>query len=320
LIKGGEYVEELEKTEVMVFDKTGTLTQGKLEVTDIIPFDGFTLETVMSKAVSLENRSSHPLAEAVLKYADKIGIKPEDVSSFQSIPGKGVKGEINGETYYAGAFNLFESKFKDDALMRKLKESGKTMIIIASANQIMGIIGLMDTVKDSAKAAVDNLNGQGIKTVMLTGDNESTALAVSSELGLDDYYSRLLPEDKVNVIDDLLKKHKHVVMVGDGVNDAPALARSNVGIAMGAAGSDVAIETADISLMKDDLSRLNYLLKLSKRTMKIVKENVTASILIKVSFAIMAVLGLITLWMAVLIGDMGLSLAVILNALRVGQK
>jgi Cd2+/Zn2+-exporting ATPase len=320
LIKGGEYVEELEKTEVMVFDKTGTLTQGKLEVTDIIPFDGFTLETVMSKAVSLENRSSHPLAEAVLKYADKIGIKPEDVSSFQSIPGKGVKGEINGETYYAGAFNLFESKFKEDALMRKLKESGKTMIIIASANQIMGIIGLMDTVKDSAKAAVDNLNGQGIKTVMLTGDNESTALAVSSELGLDDYYSRLLPEDKVNVIDDLLKKHKHVVMVGDGVNDAPALARSNVGIAMGAAGSDVAIETADISLMKDDLSRLNYLLKLSKRTMKIVKENVTASILIKVSFAIMAVLGLITLWMAVLIGDMGLSLAVILNALRVGQK
>ncbi len=155
---------------------------------------------------------------------------------------------------------------------------------------------------------------------MLTGDNEGTAKAVASDLGIDDYYANLLPEDKVKVVDELLVQYKHVMMVGDGVNDAPALVKSNVGVAMGAAGSDVAIESADISLMHDDISKINYLIDLSKKTMDVVKENISVSIIVKTSFAILAVFGLVTLWMAVAFGDMGLSLAVILNALRIGRN
>jgi Cd2+/Zn2+-exporting ATPase len=190
---------------------------------------------------------------------------------------------------------------------------------VGNENEVIGILGLMDRLRESSRHAVKFLNDNGIKTVMLTGDHEKTARAVAIQLGLEEYHHDLFPADKVNKIEEIVSRYGHVAMVGDGVNDAPALARANIGIAMGAAGSDVAMESADIALLHDDLSRIEYLVNLSQKTMGVVRQNVALSILIKSSFAILAIFGLVTLWMAVSIGDMGLSLAVILNALRIGS-
>lgn len=320
LIKGGEYVEEMQNTRIMVFDKTGTLTLGKMEVTDIIPLKNHTPEEILEIAASLESKSKHPLASAILQYAEISDVKIKNVSDFESIAGKGLKGKIGAETFYIGTSSLFKDKIEySENIIKKLENQGKTAVIIGAKDYIIGFIGFMDKIKDHSPRTIEELKKRKIETMMLTGDNEGTARAVAAKIGMDEYYANLLPEDKVKIIDELVDKYEHVVMVGDGVNDAPALARSNVGIAMGAAGSDVAIETSDISLMQDDISKVNYLVDLSKKTMGVVKQNVTASIIIKGSFAILAVFGFITLWMGVAIGDMGLSLAVILNSLRIGK-
>ena len=320
LIKGGEYVEEMQNIKTMVFDKTGTLTEGKLEVTDVITLNNYSEKEILQIAGSLESRSKHPLAEAVIRYVEKSDMNFKNVENFESITGKGLKGKIDNKMFYIGKKSLFKdySEFPNK-IVSDIENNGKTAIILGNDEHVIGVIGLMDKIRPLSRSTIQGLKERNIKTVMLTGDNESTAKAVSSKIGIDKYYAGLLPEDKVKIIDELLKEREHVAMTGDGVNDAPALARSNVGIAMGAAGSDVAIETADIALMQDDISKVNYLIDLSKKTMKVVKQNVTASILIKGSFAILAVFGFITLWMGVAIGDMGLSLAVILNALRVGS-
>lgn len=302
LIKGGEYVEEMQNTRIMVFDKTGTLTLGKMEVTDIIPLKNHTPEEVLEIAASLESKSKHPLAETVLKYSKIKNVEIKNVSDFESIPGKGLQGKIGDETFYIGISSLFEENIEySDDIIKKLENQGKTAVIIGTKDYIMGFIGFMDKIKDQTPQTIEELKKRKIETMMLTGDNEGTARAVASAIGMDEYYANLLPENKVKIIDDLVDKYKHVVMVGDGINDAPALARSNVGIAMAAAGSDVAIESADISLMQDDISKVNYLVDLSKKTMCVVKQNVTASIIIKGSFAILAVFGFITLWMGVAI-------------------
>lgn len=302
LIKGGEYVEEMQNTRIMVFDKTGTLTLGKMEVTDIIPLKNHTPEEVLEIAASLESKSKHPLAETVLKYSKIKNVEIKNVSDFESIPGKGLQGKIGDETFYIGISSLFEENIEYSVdTIKKLENQGKTAVIIGTKDYIMGFIGFMDKIKDQTPQTIEELKKRKIETMMLTGDNEGTARAVASAIGMDEYYANLLPEDKVKIINDLVDKYKHVVMVGDGINDAPALARSNVGIAMAAAGSDVAIESADISLMQDDISKVNYLVDLSKKTMCVVKQNVTASIIIKGSFAILAVFGFITLWMGVAI-------------------
>lgn len=321
LIKGGEYVEEMQNIKTMVFDKTGTLTEGKLEVTNIITLNNYSKNDMLQIAGSLESKSKHPLAEAVIHHIKKLDIYFEEVSDFESVTGKGVKGIINGNMYYIGKKSLFKGnpEFPDE-LIEKYQNTGKTILIIGNNEHIIGLIGLMDIIRPLSKSTLTNLKEKNIKTVMLTGDNEGTAKAVSSQIGIDKYYSNLLPSDKVKIINDLIVSDKHVAMVGDGVNDAPALARSNVGIAMGTAGSDVAIETADIALMHDDISKVSYLIDLSRKTMSIVKQNVTLSLLVKGSFAVFAVLGFVTLWMAVAFGDMGLTLAVILNALRIGNS
>jgi Cd2+/Zn2+-exporting ATPase len=320
LIKGGEYIEEMQSIKTMVFDKTGTLTRGKLEVTDIIILNNYSERDILQIAGSLESKSKHPLAEAVIRYMEKSDMDFKKVHDFESVTGKGVKGRINEKMFYIGKKSLFKgsSEFPDE-LIHKLENEGKTIIIVGNDEHIIGLIGLMDEIRPLSRSTIQGLKKSNIKTVMLTGDNEGTAKAVSSKIGIDEYYASLLPEDKVKIIDKIIGKGEHVAMVGDGVNDAPALARSNVGIAMGTAGSDVAIETADIALMHDDISKLNYLIDLSKKTMSVVKQNVTVSILVKGSFAIFAVLGFISLWMAVAFGDMGLTLAVILNALRIGK-
>lgn len=326
LIKGGEYIEEMKNVKVVVFDKTGTLTEGRLEVTDISALNGNSIDDVLRISASLESHSKHPLARAILKKAKEVGVKLEEVHNFKSITGTGLKGEINENMFYIGNEALFNDNnlFKDENIprekIRRLEKEGKTTVLLGNKQEIMGLIVLMDRIRDDAGKTVRFLQRNGIKTVMLTGDNQGTAHGVASQLGMDECYYGLLPEDKVEKIDELVQIYGHVAMVGDGVNDAPALARANIGIAMGAAGSDVAIETADVALMDDDLAKIEYLVKLSRKTMNVVRENVTLSILVKTSFAILAVLGYITLWMAVGIGDMGLSLTVILNALRVGSQ
>ncbi|MHA1364253.1 MAG: heavy metal translocating P-type ATPase [Candidatus Freyarchaeota archaeon] len=319
LIKGSTFVEEISKVRVFAFDKTGTLTEGKLEVTDIIPLEQ-SEEHVLLKAASLEALSEHPIARAIVERAknDGNGVELESVEEFRAWAGKGISGKINGEVYYVGSRRLFKEMSADfpEEFVRDLENQGKTVILVGNTDRVLGIIGVMDRIREEAFDTIAELKRRGIKTVMITGDNERTARAIAKRIGLDEYHAELLPEDKVNIIEKLSEEFERVAMVGDGVNDAPALARANVGIAMGSIGSDVSLENADIALMQDDLSKLVYLIDMSKKTLEIVRENVISSILVKGSFAVLAFPGLITLWLAVAIGDMGLSLAVILNSLR----
>lgn len=320
LIKGGEYIEEMQNVKTVVFDKTGTLTQGRLEVTDLIALNENSKNYVLQVAASLESKSKHPLAEAIIKNAGKKNIKLKEVNNFESVTGKGIKGNIDTKMFYVGKKGPFENNSGlEDEVVKRLQNEGKTIIFIGNDDCIMGLIGLMDKIRPGSSDTIKSLKKKSVKTVMLTGDNEGTARAVSAIIGIDNHYAGLLPQDKVQIIEELLKKDKHVAMVGDGVNDAPALARASIGIAMGTEGSDAAIETADVTLMHDDITKINYLITLSKKTMAIVRQNISLSILVKGSFAAFAVLGLVSLWMAVAFGDMGLTLAVILNALRIGN-
>ncbi|MBI5664874.1 MAG: cadmium-translocating P-type ATPase [Nitrospirae bacterium] len=317
LIKGATYIEELSKIKAFAFDKTGTLTRGRLEVTDIISLNGNPQEGVLAIAASLESRSGHPIAKAILKKASEDNIRLQEVTAFQSIKGKGLRGEINGTVYYAGAKNLFDviSVKAPDKLLQ-LEAEGKTTILISTEDSVLGIIALGDKMRDNSPATISDLKKLNIRTEMLTGDNKEVASALANKTGVDEYYAGLLPEDKVKVVEKLAERFGSVAMVGDGVNDAPSLAAANVGIAMGTAGADVAIETADIALMHDDLSKIDYLIHLSRKTMMVVKQNVTASVIVKGSLTLLALMGFINLWTAVAVGDMGLSLAVILNAIR----
>jgi Cd2+/Zn2+-exporting ATPase len=318
LIKGSAYVEEINKIKVFAFDKTGTLTEGKLEVTDVVGF-GHSKKEVLLKAGCIEAFSEHPIANAIVKAAEKEVAESGNNHNFQAIPGKGAKCEIDGEVYYVGSGKMFKElsiAFPEEKV-GKLETEGKTVALVGNGKEAIGMIAVMDKIRDTAIKSIDELKRRGIRTEMITGDNERTARSIAKKIGIDEYHAELLPDGKVEMIGEhLAADYGHVAMVGDGVNDAPALARANVGIAMGAIGSDVSLETADIALMQDDLTKLPYLIELSKKTMKIVKQNVVASLLIKGSFAILAFPGLVTLWLAVAIGDMGLSLAVILNAMR----
>ena len=317
LIKGSAYVEEVNKVNVFAFDKTGTLTEGRLEATDIVSF-GHSRGEILSIAASLEALSEHPIARAVVEKAKGEGVELRMVDDFRAIAGKGVIGKIDGQRYYVGNRRLFKelpAGFPREKSW-KLGNEGKTVVFVGEEGEVTGLIAVMDKIRDTTIETMNELRRRKIKTVMITGDNERTAKAIADRIGITEYRAELLPEDKVNMIKELLKKYKHVAMVGDGVNDAPALARASVGIAMGAIGSEVSLESADIVLMQDDLSKLPYLIELSKKTLEIVKENVLASILIKGSFAVLVFPGLITLWLAVAAGDMGLSLAVILNSMR----
>ena len=322
LIKGGSYLEEIKHAKVIVFDKTGTLTEGEPEVTDIVALNEYSEKEMLQIAASLEAKSKHPLAEAIIEKAKKENVELVDIQEFKSVAGKGLVGKIDGDLFYAGNKSFFkESNIEySDKVQKDFEEEGKTAVLVGSRNHVIGVIALMDKIREDSYAVIEGLKNNGILTIMLTGDNEKVAKVIAERLNIDGYYAELLPEDKVQAIDDLLEKHEHVVMIGDGVNDAPAMAKAHVGIAMGAIGSDVAIETADIALMHDDLTKVQYLIDTSKKTMSVVKQNVTAAILIKGSFAILTFPGIVTLWMAVAVGDMGLSLAVILNSLRIGRK
>ncbi len=314
LIKGASFIEELDRVRVFAFDKTGTLTTGKLEVSGITGFDGHSSQEVLSIAASLESRSEHPIAKAVMKKASEDVVEVREPDRFRSIKGRGIEAEIEGKRYYVGAASLF------DDLPVSIPEwdeiEGKTSLYIADESRVVGAIVLADKMRINAPGVISDLKRSRIRTEMLTGDNEDVASILAEQTGVDSFIAGLLPEDKVKAVDKLNERFGRVAMVGDGVNDAPALATADVGIAMGHAGTDVAIETADIALMHDDLSRIDYLVYLSRKTMQVIKQNIAAAILIKGTLTVMAVFGFINLWVAVGVGDMGLSLAVILNAMR----
>ncbi|MFQ6128632.1 MAG: heavy metal translocating P-type ATPase [Thermoplasmata archaeon] len=322
LIKGGVYVERLDEIDTLAFDKTGTLTEGKAIVTEVIPLNGYSRNDVLRIAASLECLSEHPLGLPIVELAKKKGTPLECIESFHSVPGKGVRGRIGDEWFTVGTGRLIGTASKPPAKEGGLvpENRGETVVFVRRENETMGMITLADQVRYSAKEMVANLRTtKKHKLVMLTGDNEAVAKAVAGELEIGEFHSELLPQEKVNVIEGISKSGKKVAMVGDGVNDAPALAAADLGIAMSAAGSDTALEVADIALLSDDLSKIPYLLNLGKKTMRVVRNNIVAAIGIKLLFTILVFPGLVTLWMAVAIGDMGVSLGVILNSLRLAK-
>ena len=322
IIKGSTYVEEMRNIKAVIFDKTGTLTEGKLELSNVEVLDeNYTEESVVKIAASLESESSHPIAQAIVDYAGEQNIGFDKVEEFKNVPGKGILANINGEQFYAANESLIEGssfEISRDEINRYAGE-GKTLIFIGNSEKVLGIITVSDKIRDNALEVIADLKDQNVETFMLTGDNKHAAASVASEIGIDHVYSNLLPEDKLNILDTVRNKFGDVAMVGDGINDAPALARANIGIAMGAAGSDVAIETADIALMQDDISKLPYLFSLSHKTMGIIKQNITLAISIKLLCVVLAILGIITLMMSVGFGDLGLTLLVILNSFRIGM-
>jgi Cd2+/Zn2+-exporting ATPase len=320
LVKGSTHLEQLEKTKTFAFDKTGTLTKGTLRVTDVVSL-GFSEKEILRKAASLEAKSEHPIAKAILDKAKEEGAKIEKTTEFKSYVGRGAQACISDKTCCIGNPQLFQELGIDpiEGIVEKLEAEGKTVVLVSEENCTIGAIALMDEERDQVEETITKLKQNKIRVEMLTGDNDATAKAVSQKLGFDGYIAHLLPEEKATAIEELQRKHGVVAMIGDGVNDAPALAAADVGIAMGSIGSDIALETADIALMDDNISRMTYLVELGKATMSRIRENITFSILLKMVIAALAFNGLISLWMAVAIGDMGLSLAVIVNAMRLAR-
>ncbi|QQE75430.1 cadmium-translocating P-type ATPase [Brevibacillus composti] len=321
LIKGGVHLERLGAINTIAFDKTGTLTRGTPEVVSILPLDGKTPSEIMTLAASLEAMSQHPLAQAILRYAKEIGAEPKPASDFTSVTGRGVKAVVDGELYYLGNPRWFQNELSLSLAsvqeeIEKRQQTGQTLMLLGTGQKVIALIGLADQLREESASVVAKLKKLGVGQVaMLTGDNRGTAEAVAGKLGLSDYRAELLPADKLAEVQKWQSTSKGVAMVGDGVNDAPALAAATVGIAMGGAGSDTAMETADITLMADDLTKLPYAIGLSRRTLAIIKQNIAFSLLIKVVFLLMILFGYSTLWMAVL-ADTGSSLIVIANGMR----
>ncbi|WP_339104507.1 heavy metal translocating P-type ATPase [Haloterrigena salinisoli] len=372
LIKGGRYLEAVGESDVLAVDKTGTLTEGDLSVTDVIPLEGADEDDVLRRAGAIERRSEHPIGQAIVDYAEERGVAADadddpDVSAFEALTGKGVRAEIDGATHYVGKPDLFdgladlahvhattdggvaleemgyESSPQCDRpgcvdvlaeVIPDLEADGKTVVVVGTEDRPLGVIAVADRVRPEAKWAVSQLQEQGVRVVMLTGDNEGTARAIAEEVGIDEYHAELLPDEKLEWIrrlegengsggegdgDGAPGEEATVAMVGDGINDAPALATAGVGIAMGAAGTDTALETADVALMSDDLTRLPYLYELSHTATGVIRQNIWASLAVKAALAAGTPFGLVTVIHAVVIGDMGMSLGVTGNAMRLAN-
>jgi Zn2+/Cd2+-exporting ATPase len=324
LIKGGVHLERAAAVRVFAFDKTGTLTLGRPEVVDVIPMNGAGPSEIVRLAAALEARSEHPIARAITRRAAEAGGPPPPGEGFRALPGLGAEASIDGEPVLIGNHRLFEERQlcspPIDAQLDALGRLGRTAVLVARAGRTIGIIGVADEAREAGRETIRLLRRAGIERIaMLTGDNRQTAAAIAASLGVDEFKAELLPADKVAAIDDLRRRWGAVAMVGDGVNDAPALAAADVGIAMGVAGTDAALETADVALMADDLLKAPYLVRLSRATVRNIQVNVAVSLGLKAVFLALAVFGAATLWMAVL-ADMGASLLVIANGLRMLRR
>jgi len=320
LIKGGIHLEETGRLAVIAFDKTGTLTKGYPEVTDFIVSEGVAQAPLLSAIAAVESMSQHPLAKAVVDYAHQHGAQKAAVTNFQSVTGKGAYAEIDGMTTYIGSLSWAqELSSLPDAMLQQatsLQRQGKSVMAIVTGTEFSGLLAVADPIRAESRGVLEQLKSIGIRhTVMLTGDHHVTAEAIATELGVTDVRAGLMPEDKLIAIKQLSDQYGRVAMVGDGINDAPALAAASVGIAMGGAGTDAALETADIALMADDLGKLPYTMKLSRKTLRIIKENIMFALGLKIIALLLIIPGWLTLWIAIF-ADMGATLLVVLNSLR----
>ncbi|NNF86954.1 MAG: cadmium-translocating P-type ATPase [Acidimicrobiia bacterium] len=320
LIKGGNHLEAPAGFQAIAFDKTGTLTHGRPQVQRIVGLNGHTEEEVLARAAALEVDSSHPLALAVLDEAQRQAVPYGRAESVTILPGKGAEGDIDGRRFWIGSHRLMEEKGAETPefhqLALEMEDAGHSLVAVGNDDHICGLLGVADGIRDGTAAVLDELRELGVRElVMLTGDNEGTARAVAEATRLQEYRAELLPPEKVAAVAGLRERFASVAMVGDGVNDAPALATATAGIAMGAAGTDAAIETADIALMSDDLSRLPWLIRHSRRVLRVIRQNIFFSLAVKAAFIALAALGMATLWMAIA-ADMGASLLVVANGLR----
>jgi len=350
LIKGGNHFEAMGAVGAVALDKTGTLTEGKLTVTEVVPLNGNTEEDVLRCARGLESRSEHPIGEAIVDRAEQAAVGDRDVDGFESITGEGVAATLDGIPHYAGKPGLFEDLGFDlrhvhattdggvittksrrlcerndcldllEGTVPELQSRGKTVVLVGTEDEIEGVIAVADGIRAEAKQAIERLRALGVeRIVMLTGDNERTARAIADEVGVDEFRAERLPDEKVEAVEDLDDRYDGVAMVGDGVNDAPALATATVGVAMGAAGTDTALETADIALMNDDLSRLPYLYELAGDANGVIRQNIWASLGVKAGLALAVPFGYVPIWLAVLAGDAGMTTAVTGNAMRLSR-
>ncbi len=320
LIKGGVHLERIGAVRCVAFDKTGTLTRGVPHVVEVVPLNGTSIDEVLEIAAGLEARSEHPVGRAILARAVESGIALPQSAEFQAIPGRGAEGMVRGEPALVGNHRLIEERALCNAdvhaKLDALAASGRTTVLVARPGRPLGIIALADRTREASRDTVEMLRRQGVqRVVILTGDNQASADALARDLGADEAHAELLPHDKVTVVQQLRRQYGTVAMVGDGVNDAPALAAADVGIAMGAAGTEAALETADIALMADELLKIPFALRLGRATLRNIQMNVALSLGLKAAFLGLAIFGMATLWMAVL-ADMGASLLVIANGMR----
>ncbi|MFB6192381.1 MAG: heavy metal translocating P-type ATPase [Haloarculaceae archaeon] len=351
LVKGGNHLEAMGAVDAVAFDKTGTLTKGELTVTDVVPLHGNSEADVLRCARGLERRSEHPIGEAIVAEAGGGAGSDREVDEFESITGKGVRADLDGVPHFAGTPGLFEELGFDlshvhatsdggvvtrtareicdrnncldllDDTVPALQAEGKTVVLVGTEEELEGIVAVADEVRPEAARAVERLRELGVeRTVMLTGDNERTARAIADRVGIDEYRAELLPDEKLAAVEALADGSEGgVAMVGDGVNDAPALAAATVGVAMGAAGTDTALETADIALMGDDLSKLPYLYELARDANGVIRQNVAASLAVKAGLALAVPFGYVPIWLAVLAGDAGMTVGVTANAMRLSR-
>ncbi len=322
LIKGGVHVESPGKLSVIALDKTGTITKGELKVADVTPMAGHDEKELLEIAVALEQRSTHPLALAILRYGAEKGISSEPAGDLKNLPGKGAEGTVLGKGHWIGSHKFLEERGQETPevheKLNQMAAKGATVVVVGSDVHVCGFLSLSDEVHPEAKEVIADLRSLGLeRIVMMTGDNRPTAETIAQAAGIDEVFAELLPEDKSKLITELVNSSSGgVAMVGDGVNDAPAMAGATLGIAMGGKGTDVAIETSDIVLMTDNLQRLPWLIRHSRQTVSIIRQNIFLALFSKAIFMVLAALGLATLWMAIA-ADMGVSLLAVFNTLRI---
>ncbi|MDR3556257.1 MAG: heavy metal translocating P-type ATPase [Syntrophobacteraceae bacterium] len=320
LVKGGACLEAPARIRAVAFDKTGTITYGQPAVKQVMPVGNHSETALMANAAALEVHSTHPVARAIMRHAQSLGISPPVAENFTVLPGQGAEGSIGGRTYWIGSHRMLERWRRESPVfhdeIEKIEEAGNSLMVMWCDDHICGLVTVADQVRPEARGAVAGLKALGLqKVVMISGDNRKTAGLIAKAVGVDEFHAELLPADKVRLVSQLEAQFGHIAMVGDGINDAPALAAASLGIAMGAMGSDAAIETSDIALMSDDLAKIPWLIRHSKKTMTVIRQNIFFALFIKCLFIAMAAAGMASLWEAIA-ADMGASLIVIFNGLR----